>query len=151
MINGPERREPLHDVAPSAERSHRHAAADDLAERGEIGPHAVQGLGAAERNAKTGHHFVEYQHRARAVALLAQALKEAGSGWNAVHIAGHRFNDDAGDLIADLAESLAHSGGVVVVEGHGMGANAVGTPGEVGTPRVSAPEPALINSESECP
>ena len=30
-------------------------------------------------------------------------------------------------------------------------ANAAGTPGEVGTPRVKAPEPALTNNESECP
>ena len=30
-------------------------------------------------------------------------------------------------------------------------ARPAGTPGELGTPSVSAPEPALINSESECP
>ena len=30
-------------------------------------------------------------------------------------------------------------------------ARSAGTPGEVGTPSVSAPEPALTSSESECP
>jgi hypothetical protein len=30
-------------------------------------------------------------------------------------------------------------------------ASAAGTPGEVGTPRVRAPDPALISSESEWP
>ena len=36
LVHRPERREPVHDVAPPAEGADGHAAADDLAERGEV-------------------------------------------------------------------------------------------------------------------
>ena len=38
LVDGAERREPLHQVAAAAERRRGHAAADDLAEHGQVGP-----------------------------------------------------------------------------------------------------------------
>ena len=61
LVDGAQGRELLHDVAPSAECADRHAAADDLAERGEIRAHAVERLRAAQGDAKAGHHLVEDQ------------------------------------------------------------------------------------------
>jgi hypothetical protein len=59
----------LHDLAPGAEGRQRHAAADHLAEHRDVGREAgdelgVQALGAAQRDAKAGHHLVEDQQRA---------------------------------------------------------------------------------------
>ena len=106
LVDRTERRELLHDVATAAEGADRHAAADDLAERGEIGPHAVELLSAAERDAKSGHDLVEDQHRAGAIAFAAQGFQETRSRRNAVHVAGNRLDDHAGDLLADLVGTL---------------------------------------------
>jgi hypothetical protein len=108
-------------------------------------------LRAAEGDAKSGHDFVEDQQRAGAIAFAAQRLEEAGRGRHAVHVAGDRLDDHAGDLLADLAERLAHLAPRRCSSASPCVGERRGTPGEVGTPRVSAPEPALISSESECP
>ena len=54
----------VHDVGPAAVGADRQAAADDLAQRGQIGRDAEQRLGAAIGHAKAGHHLVEDQQRA---------------------------------------------------------------------------------------
>ena len=51
------------------------AAADDLAERGHVGLHAVERLRAAERDAEAGHDLVEDEHRAVRARQLAQACR----------------------------------------------------------------------------
>lgn len=119
LVDRAERGDALHDRALAAEAADRHAAADDLAEGGQVGVDAVVRLGAAEGDAEAGHHFVEDQHHAVLVALLAQALEEARRRRYAVHVAGHRLDDDARYLIADLGQALGH--GVDVVEGQGQG------------------------------
>ncbi|MCY1414294.1 hypothetical protein D9M71_297410 [compost metagenome] len=53
------------------------------------------------------------------VAEGAQAFEEAGGRWYAVHVAGHRFDDDAGDVLADVCKHLLD--GVDVVERQGQG------------------------------
>src|SRR5690554_264839 len=47
LIHGTERSQFFHDVTPSAESANRHAAADDFAERSQIGRYAVMCLGSA--------------------------------------------------------------------------------------------------------
>ena len=60
-----------------ADGADRQAAADDLAERGQVGRHVVLRLGAAATEPEAGDHLVEDQQRTDAVALGAQALQEA--------------------------------------------------------------------------
>ena len=100
LVDRAKRRDVLHDGALAAKAADRHAAADDLAERRQVRSHAVVGLGAAEGDAETGHHFVEDQHHAIRVTQGAQAFEEAWCRGNAVHVAGDRLDDDAGDLLA---------------------------------------------------
>jgi hypothetical protein len=71
LVDGTEWRDVLHDFPAAAEGAHRHAAADDLAERRQVGPDPVELLRAALRDAEAGHHFVEDQHGAVLRALLA--------------------------------------------------------------------------------
>ena len=126
LIDGTQGRELLHDIAPAAKCADGHAAADDLAERAQVRAHAVQRLRAAQRDAKARHDFVEYQQRTAAVALAPQRLQKIRCRRNAVHVAGHRLDDDAGDLRADLTEYALDLIGVVVVEGHGVAGERLG-------------------------
>ena len=64
LVDRAERREVVHDVGSSAEGSAGQAAADDLAQRGQVGRDAVDLLRAAEGDAEAGHDFVEDEQRA---------------------------------------------------------------------------------------
>ena len=61
------------------------APADRLGQAGDVGRHAVELLGAAQRNAEAGDDLIEDEQHLVFVADAAQALEEAG----------HR-RDDAG-------------------------------------------------------
>ena len=126
LVDRAQRRELLHDIAPAAECADRHAAADDFAECGQVRAHAVQRLRAAQRNAKARHDFVEYQQRTAPVALAPQCLQKIRRRRNAIHVAGHRLDDDAGDLRADLTEHPLDLIDVVVVERHGVAGERLG-------------------------
>jgi hypothetical protein len=84
------------------------------------GRDAVQTLHAASADAEAGHHLVEDQHPAVLVQFSRRAFEEAGLRLDQVHVAGDRFNDDAGDLAALCGEQLVDLLDVVVIEHHGM-------------------------------
>ena len=63
-------------VGTSADGADREPAADDLAERGQVGNDAVERLRAAQGDAEAGHHFVEDQHAAVLGTQLAQGAEE---------------------------------------------------------------------------
>jgi len=108
----------IHDFALAAKRTHRHAATDDLAERRQIRNDTVALLRTAEPNAKPCHYFIEDQHAAGFIATIAQGLQKAAHGRHAIHVAGDRLDDDAGNLIPDFGKGLFHLFAVVVLEGH---------------------------------
>ena len=120
LVDRAQRGNLLHDLALAAEGAHRHAAADDLAEGRQVRGDPVVGLGAAEGDTEAGHHFVEDQHHAVFVAGFAQAFEEARRRRHTVHVAGNRLDDDAGDLLADFAQGLAHRLDVVERQGQGV-------------------------------
>ena len=64
LIDRAERGEEVHDVGSSAEGAAGQAAADDLAEGGQVGLDAVELLRAAEGEAEAGHDLVEDEERA---------------------------------------------------------------------------------------
>src|SRR5207249_3661559 len=100
-------------VAPTAIRADGQAAADDLAQACEIGPHAVQLLRASERDAKAGDDLVEDQQRTVLRSDLAQASEESRRGSHHTHVARHRLDDQCRDLRAARREQLAHRGQIV--------------------------------------
>ena len=96
--------------------------------------------------------LVEDEHRSVLVAALAQRLQEARHRRHAVHVPGDGLHDHPGDPVAELRERVAHAAGVVEGEGQRVLGERGGDAGrEVGTPNVSAPEPAFTSSESPCP
>ncbi len=106
--------------ALAAEGAHREAAADDLAERGEVGRDAVALLRAAERHAEAGDDLVEDEHDAVRVAQVAQTLQEALGGRHDAHVAGDRLDDDRRDLVAFCGERCRNRVEVVVREHDGV-------------------------------
>ena len=106
LIHRTQRRDVLHDVAPSAKSAHRHAAADHLAQRGQIWSDAIQPLHALRADAKARHHLIENQHRAVLCAHAPQGLEEARLRLDQVHVARHRLDDDGGNLAAARLEHL---------------------------------------------
>ena len=118
-------RQLFHDGARPAKGRQRHAAADDLAQHGQVGLEAgdglrVQRLGRAGRDAKTGHHLVQNQQRAMLAAQFAAALHEGHAGAHEVHVAGDRLDDDAGQLGAVLVKRLLQLFDVVVLQHLGV-------------------------------
>ncbi len=84
------------------------------------GRHTVEPLGPAQGDSEAGHHLVEDQQGAVLVADSTQAFEKARLRRDAVHIAGHRLDDDAGDLAADGGKGLLHLFQVVVIQGDGQ-------------------------------
>ena len=121
----PERRQRLHDVAAPADRADRQAAADDLAERGQVGHDVVLGLRAAVAEPEPGDHLVEHQQRADSIALGAQALQKPVDRCDDSHVRGDRLDDDRGDLLVELRND-------VVRHDHRVGHRAGGHAGRAG-------------------
>ena len=88
-------------------------AADDFAQRGQIGHDSVNFLRAAARDAKTGHHFIEDQERAVLRAFVAQRLEKTWLRKIKAGVGRNRFENDGGDLVRVLAKRRAHRVDVV--------------------------------------
>ncbi len=110
----------LHQLATTAVGAHRHAAADDLAEGGQVRGDAVVRLRTAEGDAEARHHFVEDQQRAMLRAQRTQVLQVALARRDAVGVADHRFDDQAGDVATLLFEQGGGRFEVVVGQGQGQ-------------------------------
>ena len=80
LVDGTDRRDEVHEVGPAAVGADRHAAADDLAERREVGPDAEARLGAAGTDAEAGDHLVEDEQRAVGPGRLAEVLRKPATG-----------------------------------------------------------------------
>ncbi len=114
LIDRAGRRDLFHQVTAPAIGAHRHAAADDLAEGGQVRGDAVMRLRTAERDAEAGHYFVEDQQRAVLGTQRAQMIQIAFARRDAVHVAGDRLNDQAGDIVAEFVEQAC--GGLEIIE-----------------------------------
>ena len=61
LIDRPQRRQKIHELALAAEDADGQAAAHNLAQRDQVGIERVELAGAAQRHAKAGHHFIHDQ------------------------------------------------------------------------------------------
>ena len=76
LVHRARRGDLCHQLSPAAIGANRQTAADDLAQRREVGRHAIALLSAASRHTEPGHHLVEDQERAVGGGELAQVLQE---------------------------------------------------------------------------
>ena len=110
----------IHDFTTATECTYRHTAADDFAKTSQIRHDVVILLSTAQRDAETGHHFVDDQQRAELVTNRAQTRQEFRQRRYAVHVAGHRLNDNTGDIVRELFERGANGIQIVIGAGQGM-------------------------------
>jgi len=106
----------LHDVAPPTECAHRHTPADHLAQCGQVRRDSVKPLHALRADAETGHDFVEDQHRTVFSAQASKAFEKAGQGFDQVHVARDRLDDDRRDLAASCPEQILDLLQIVEIE-----------------------------------
>ncbi len=107
------RGELLHQVPSAPEGGERESAADHLAEAGEVRSHAVATLRTPPPDTEARDDLVEDEQAVGAAGLLPQHLEEAGCRRDDPHVAGHRLDDDGGQLARARAQKVAHSGHVV--------------------------------------
>ena len=93
-----ERRQVLHQIGPTADRTDRETTADHLAEARQVGRHVVLRLGAARPDPEAGDHLVEDEQRTDTVALGTQPVEEARRRCDDAHVRGDRLDDDRRDL-----------------------------------------------------
>ena len=143
LVDGPDRRQGVHHVAPPAEGSHGQPAADDLAQHREVGVDPVELLRPAGRHAEPGDHLVEDEERPLLPRHLPQRVEEPRGREDDPHVAGDRLDDDRGDLSLVHLEQAADGGGVVEIGGQGMPGKGGRNAGRVGLPERERPGPGL--------
>ena len=138
--------------ARAAVGTHRESAADDLAERREVGLDAGEIGGAASRDAKAGDHLVEYEERTVLARDVAQQLKERLPLQQEAVVRRNGLDDHGGNARA-LALEERRDGRVVVERQHARQPREVAAarPADDGLPNVTAPEPAATSRWSACP
>ena len=114
LVDIAQRCEALHDACRAGHGAHGHAAADDLAEGGQVWRDAAPALCPRQRHPKARHHLVEDQHGAILGAQLAQPFQETGLRHHQVHVAGNGLDDQAGHIIRVLLEQAANTVQIVV-------------------------------------
>ena len=100
---GPPRVEDGHHVLAAAERRERVAAADDLAQGRQVGPHAVALLGTTVRDPERDD-LVEDQQGAHALGERSQPVEEAGLGRADATGTLDGFDDDRGEVALAAAQ-----------------------------------------------
>lgn len=151
LVHVPGRGDPLHVFGFAAVGSHGQAAADDLAEHGQIGRDAKAGLRPAVFRAEAGDHLVDDEQRAGAVAQGAQALEKAFFRQDQTHVGRDGFHNDGREILAVQVKEIPDRAEVVVRREQGVAHGGFGTPGVPGMDRVATPEPALARKESAWP
>ena len=113
LVDGALGRDQSHQVRTTTVCPHGHSASDDLAERGEIGPHLKALLSAAGGDPKSGHDLVEDQQSAVAIAQRAQRGMELRRGSNEPGIPDVRLDDHRGQRVALPPKQCVDGGSVI--------------------------------------
>ena len=114
-----------------------------LPKHGQVRRVAEQLLRPAVAEPEPGHHLVVDEQRAVFLSQSPEGPAELGRRGHEAHVADDRFEDHAGDPVALRREQLRERLRVVVPQHAACPAvQPTGTPGLLGTPSVSALEPA---------
>ena len=114
LIHVPGGSHTAHVLAFAAERPNGQAAADDLAEGGQIGRDAETGLRPAVLGAEAGDHLIHDEQRAVRVAQGPQRLEEAFLRQHEAHVSGNGLHDDRRDVLAVQVENVLDGPHVIV-------------------------------------
>ncbi len=104
LINGAGGSHLLHQLPRAAVGADRQSASEDFAERGQVGPHAVDLLGATRRDAEPRDDFVEDEERAVTPREVATRLEVSRRGRHEPHVGRNRLDHERRDLPRKLRE-----------------------------------------------
>ena len=105
----------LHDLPPAAKGADGQAAADDLAERGEVRLHAILHLCPANAEAVTGDHFIEDQEHVMGFRDLPDLPEVVVLRQDRADVAEHRFDDECGNIVVGREKGFQRFG---IIVGH---------------------------------
>ena len=114
LVDAALRREFVHDRRLAADRPDGESAADDLAQRGQVGFDIVHGLGAAVGQPEPVDDLVKDQQRFVSGTKRTQLFQKCRLRKHRAHIAGDRLDDDRANLAGVLGKELFDGIGVVV-------------------------------------
>src|SRR4029078_7534253 len=97
---------PPHHLAPPAERRERQPAADDLAEHGQVGQHAVALLCPAAGDTEARDYLVEDEQGAALLTQVPHAGEGAVRGRDDSHVPGDRLDEDTGRALDPALDGL---------------------------------------------
>ena len=116
LVNSAERSNLLHHIQATAISAHRHAAADNLTERGEIRLNAIETLCAMNPDTETGHDFIDNEQSAMFFSFFRKRLQELRLRRDNAHVASHRFYYHTCDFVTNLVEKFLNARHIVVLE-----------------------------------
>ncbi len=119
LVDRPQRRKHIHEAAFAAEDADGKAAADDFAQRHEVGIERIKLARAAECDTETGHDFVDDEQRALICGEGAQTGEIARGRRNAAGIADDGLDDDGGNLAGMRGKSGFNGAQIVVGQSEG--------------------------------
>ena len=119
LVHRAKRCDQVHDLRGTTIGAHWQAAADNLSHRGQVGLDGIEFLRAAKGEAETRHDLVEDQKRAVVRSDRSHRFQIAARGGNASHVADHRLDDHAGNLLFEFLKGLFERVGVVVGQRQG--------------------------------
>ncbi len=131
LIDRADGRDAPHDLGAATIDCEGHAAADDLAEARHVRLEPVALLGAALRDARPGHHFVEDRDGAVRAAEVDDRLEETGARRDETHVARDGLDNDGCDARPLSLEELLQRERVVVGRGHRRRDRPRGDPGGI--------------------
>lgn len=114
LVDGADGGEVRHHIGAPAEGRGREAAAHDLAEGHQVGPHPVDAEPAGLRGTESGHDLVGDVQRTVGGADLLEPGVEAVQRRHDAHVARRRLGDHTGDLAGVRGEGGPHGLQVVV-------------------------------------
>ncbi|OQC67830.1 MAG: hypothetical protein BWX50_01312 [Euryarchaeota archaeon ADurb.Bin009] len=106
LVDGSRRRDQVHDVAPPSEGPDGEAAADDLAERGDIGLYIIKYFGAADADPVAGDHLIEYEEDPVGGGDLADVGEVAAVGEDRPDVPHDRLEYERGDVVVPGKDRL---------------------------------------------
>ena len=129
LVDRPGGGEQIHQPGGADDSGEGEAAADDLAEGGDVGADIDELLISVVAESEAGDDLIEDQDGAVLGAEVAETLEEGGALGEEAVVGGQRLDDGGGDLRAMCGECLIQRGLVIEREDEGGGGDGVGDPG----------------------
>src|SRR5579872_6345056 len=108
LVHRTQRRHQIHNLVGSSIPTYRQSPANNLPHRRQVRPNVIELLRSAKRDPKSGHHFIEDQHRILPLGNEPKRYQIIVSRRNTSHVPHHRLHDHARDLVLEFLKRILH-------------------------------------------